>query len=254
MTRHRARSGEAFDVELALTALDVDGAPGALCFAIDVSERNRLRTRMLEATDRERRHLARDLHDGLGQVLTGLQLGVSAIKRAVDRGEPVAPKGVVFVADAAREAHRTADRVLRGISPLQDSNGDLLEAVRSLADHLPPAYRDRLKVNILAAASVTLPLDAREHLYQIVREAVTNALKHARATEIVVVVSVTTSDIEARVEDDGVGFDAGVRSNGIGLESLSLRAGVLRGNLAVARRTGRGTIVSCRCPQSQSVT
>ena len=77
MTRHRAGAGEAFDVELALTALDIDGAPGALCFAIDVSERNRLRTRMLEATDRERRHLARELHDGLGQVLTGLQLGVS---------------------------------------------------------------------------------------------------------------------------------------------------------------------------------
>jgi signal transduction histidine kinase len=254
MARHRARSGEVFDVELALTALDVDGAPGALCFAIDVSERNRLRTRMLEATDRERRHLARDLHDGLGQVLTGLQLGVSALKRAAARGESVAPKSVAFVADAAREAQRTADRVLRGISPLQDTNGDLLQAVRSLAEHLPPAYRHRLKVSVTATASVTLPLEAREHLYQIVREAVTNALKHARATEIAVAVSVTAADIEARIEDDGIGIDTAIESSGIGLESLGLRAGVLRGELAVGRRAGRGTVVVCRCPQPQGAT
>ncbi len=249
MTRHRARTGEVFDVELALTALEIDGTPGALCFAIDVSERNRLRTRMMEATDRERRQLARDLHDGLGQVLTGLQLGVSAIRRAVERNEPVAATGVAFVADAAREAQRTADRVLRGISPLQDTNGDLLEAVRRLADHLPPGFRDRLEVGISATAPVTLPLDAREHLYQIVREAVTNALKHARATRIAVALSVTEAGIEARVEDDGIGIDSAVRSSGIGLESLNLRAGALHGQLAMQRRAGGGTIVSCRCPQ-----
>ncbi len=249
LTRHRTRSGEQFDVELALTALDVDGTAGALCFAIDVSERNRLRTRMLEATDRERRHLARDLHDGLGQVLTGLQLGVSALKRAVERGEPVVAKHVAFVADAAREAQRTADRVLRGISPLQDTNGDLLGAIRSLADHLPPAYRHRLKVTVTATASVTLPLELREHLYQIVREAVTNALKHARATEIAVAVLVTAAEIDARIEDDGVGIDPVIQSHGIGLESLNLRAGVLRGELSVGRRDPRGTVVRCRCPQ-----
>ena len=249
MTRHRTRSGESFDVELAVTALDVDGAPGALCFAIDVSERNRLRSRMLEATDRERRHLARDLHDGLGQVLTGLQLGVSGLKRAVDRGEPVVPKSVAFVADAAREAQRTADRVLRGISPLQDTNGDLLDAIRGLADHLPPAYRHHLRVQVSATSAVTLPLELREHLYQIVRECVTNSLKHAHATEIAVAVSVNPVGIQASVEDNGIGLDPAVQSSGIGLESLSLRAGVLHGELTVGSRPGGGTVVRCRCPQ-----
>jgi len=252
MARHRTRSGDAFDVELALTALDVDGSAGALCFAIDVSERNRLRTRMLEATDRERRHLARDLHDGLGQVLTGLQLGVSALKRTLERGEPIAERSVAFVVEAAREARRTADHVLRGISPLQDTNGDLLGAIRCLADHLPPAYRSQLTVSVSATASVELPLEQREHLYQIVREAVTNALKHARATQIAVNVSVTASEIEARVEDDGIGISPDVHSTGIGLESLSLRAGMLRGDLAVSPRAIRGTVVRCRCPQPRT--
>lgn len=250
MSRHRTRAGRAFDVELALTALDVDGEPGALCFAVDVSERNRLRTRMLEATDRERRNLARDLHDGLGQVLTGLQLGVSALRRAVERSEPVAETSLAFVADAAREAQRTADRVLRGISPLQDTNGDLLAAIRVLADYLPPAYRHLLVVKVDAAAPVMLPLELREHLYQIVRECVNNALKHARATAIVVGMSVTASQLEARVEDDGIGLDPAAQSGGIGLESLNLRAGLLRGELAIERRAGRGTIVRCRCPQA----
>ena len=250
--RHHARSGDEFDVELTVTSVDIDGAPGALCFAIDVSERNRLRTRMLEATDRERRHLARDLHDGLGQVLTGLQLGVTALKRAVERGEPVAAKNVAFVADAARQAELTADRVLRGISPLEDTHGDLIAALRGLAEHLPPALRHQLKVTVTESAPVSLPLELREHLFQIVRECVTNALKHARASAIEVSLSVSPGEIEARIEDDGVGLDRATPSAGIGLESLRLRAGALRGDLEVSDRPGRGTIVRCRCPQPRT--
>jgi signal transduction histidine kinase len=96
-------------------------------------------------------------------------------------------------------------------------------------------------------------IEQREHLYQIVREAVTNALKHARATEIAVVVSVTATQIDTTIEDDGIGIDPEVKSAGIGLESLSLRAGVLRGELSVGRRAGRGTVVRCRCPQRAGV-
>lgn len=204
---------------------------------------------MLEATDLERRTLAREFHDGLGQVLTGLQLGLAPILRSVQQGRPVDAASAQFLADAAAEALETCDRVLAGVSPLQPTNGDLLMALRGLPDRLPPDGRDRLTVRIDPGARIALSLERREHLYQIAREAVTNALKHAGSEHIEVAVEARAGQIELVVEDDGVGFEPGYRSGGLGLDSLGLRASALGGRLEISRRDGRGTRVRCVCPQ-----
>ncbi len=242
--RHRTKSGEIRDLELALTPVEIDDEPGALCFAIDVSERNRLRTRMIEATDRERRHLAREFHDGLGQVLTGLQLGMAPLRRAAAAGRPLDDKAVRFVATAAAEARRACEQILRGVSALQDADGDLLDAIRRLPERLPPGADVRLDVAVTQSAAITLPLEQREHLYQIAQEAVTNALKHARASRITVTMTVKPADLKLVVEDDGIGFDPAHDSTGLGLNSLRLRATALRGRLRISRRLGGGTVVT----------
>lgn len=247
--QHRTKSGDLVDVELSLTPADIDDEGGGLCFAIDVSERNRLRTRMMEATDRERRNLAREFHDGLGQVLTGLQFGVSSLTRSVQQGDALDEPAIRFVESAAGEALRTCEHILRGVSPLQETNGDLLAALRGLPERLPPAARNLLAVSVAAAAPVTLPLELREHLFQITQEAVNNALKHSRARRVTITVAVTAASIEVTVEDDGVGFDPGHAGGGLGLDSLRLRAAALRGRLELARRPGGGSIVRCVCPQ-----
>jgi len=248
-TQHRTKTGEVVDVELALLPVEIDGRPGGLCFAIDVSELNRLRTRLIEAMDRERRNLAREFHDGLGQILIGLQLGTVPLTRSVQQGEPLDPASVKFVAHVAQEAQRTCEQVLRGVSPLQEVDGDLIEAIERLPTRLPPDARDLLKVSITADSAVTLALEEREHLYQIAQEAVTNSLKHAHANRIVVAVAVTSSSVDLSVTDDGVGFDPARRSGGLGLDSLALRAAALGARLIIAQRGASGTIVTCRCRQ-----
>jgi PAS domain S-box-containing protein len=247
--QHRTRAGDVIDVELSLAPVDIDGEPGGLCFAIDVSERNRLRTRMLAAADRERRTLARAFHDGLGQVLTGLQFGVSSLTRSVQQDEILDEPAIRFVETAAGDALRTCEHILRGVSPLQETAGDLLAALRALPERLPPAARSLLRVSVAAAAPVAVPLELREHLYQIAQEAVTNALKHARARRVSVAVDVTATAIEVTVEDDGIGFDPAHASGGLGLDSLRLRSAALHGRLELAHRRGGGTIVRCVCPQ-----
>ena len=247
--QHRTKSGDVVDVELSLMPADIDDEAGGLCFAIDVSERNRLRTRMMEATDRERRNLARQFHDGLGQVLTGLQFGVSSLTRSVEHGEVLDEPAIHFVENAAGEALRTCEQILRGVSPLQETGGDLLAALRGLPARLPPAARNLLSVTVATTAPVTLPLEQREHLFQIAQEAVTNALKHAQARRVSVTVAVSMASIEVSVEDDGSGFDPDRAVGGLGLDSLRLRAAALHGQLEVTPRAGGGTIVRCTCPQ-----
>jgi signal transduction histidine kinase len=247
-TRREAR----VDFEVTRVAVDLDGKPGILCFAIDVSERNRLRTRVIEATDLERRNLAREFHDGLGQILTGLHLGVASLRRATPLGRVQRPSGVEFVASAADEALRTCEQILRGVSPLQGTDGDLLDAVRRIPGRLPPDARVRLTTAISATSPVTLPLELREHVYQIAQEAVNNSLRHATATEVSVLLTVKPGEIEIEVADDGIGFEPVSAGEGLGLESMRMRAVALRGHLTIQRRPGRGTALRCICPQPAS--
>ena len=249
-TRFRARDGATLDVELALTPLELEDGAGGLCFAIDVSERNTLYARMIEATDGERRNLVRELHDELGQVLTGLHLGAASLTDAERRSRLVEVDSAEFVATAARQALQSAEHVLQGVSPLQESGGDLLEALRNLPDRLPPESRGRLEVTVSATSAVRLSLALREHLYRIAQEAVTNALKHAAAHRIGVAVTVTGAEIELAVDDDGVGFDPEYRSGGLGLDSLNLRAAALHGSVRITAIPGHGTTLRCRCPQT----
>jgi PAS domain S-box-containing protein len=247
--RHLKKSGEILDVEVALTPIELDDGPGALCFSINVTERNRLRTQMIELADRERRRLALAVHDGLGQILTGLLLGIQPLLRSAEKHRPIDAAAIDFVSGAAREALAACARILRGISPLQETGGDLPAALRRLPDHLPPGTRDQLTVSVTATSAVTLPVELREHLYQIAREATNNSIKHANASRISVTLSVSPTEIELIVEDDGTGFEPTGRNAGLGLDSLRLRAAALNGRLRIARTGARGMIVRCRCTQ-----
>jgi len=250
-TVHRTRSGVHFDVELSVTPVDVGSATEMLCFAVDVTERNELRRRVLEASDLERRRLAHELHDGLGQVLTGLALGLASIRRAIQERGKATEADLSFVSKTIRDARQSCDEILHGLSPLDATDGDLLAAIRNLPAQLPPSAREQLAVEIHSAAALRLPLRSREHLYQIVRETVNNALKHSMATRITVTLDVTATAIELVIADNGVGFDPhSAPATGVGLGSLAVRSDAVRGRLVFERPTQGGMSVSCWCPQA----
>lgn len=172
---HRARNGDVFDVELSLTRVELSDDIEQLCFAIDVTERNELRRRVLDTSDLECRRLAQELHDGLGQSLTGLHLGVASVRRTAERDGTAKVEAVLFISGAIRDAMQACEQIVLGLSPLHATDGDLVAALRRLPAQLPPAARERLSVEIQVDAALRLPM--REHLYQIAREAVNNAFK-----------------------------------------------------------------------------
>lgn len=251
-TRHRLRHGRIADVELTFVPFGVapgGRGPGGLCFVADVTERNLLRQRLIGAADQERRKLARDFHDGVGQVLTGLQFGVRPLLVA----DATPDRAILdFIADAAQEARRTCEEVLHGASPLAATDGDLLRAIRRLPTLMPPGEVPRIRVWVSEDAPVTLPLTAREQVYRVAQEALNNALRHSQAANIEIIVRVAPDAVELSVEDDGIGVLAGSRARpgGIGLESMRLRATALGGRLDVSASTPRGTHVHFMCPQA----
>jgi len=250
---HRYADGEIVDVELTSIPVEIDGEPSMLLHAVDVGEQIRLRSQMLEATDRERRRLAQDFHDGLGQALTGLSLGIGPLARSVQQGRAPGESNLGFVLMAANEATRICEELLGGISPLQDVDGDLIEALRRLPLRIPPGDRHRLRVSIPEAGAMEMPLVQREHLYQIAQEAVNNALKYSRASYIDVTLRLQMNEVQLTVADNGAGFDSGTVHAGLGLDSFRLRAAALGARLAIESRPGRGTLIRCVCSNVESV-
>lgn len=247
---HRTRTGLAFEVEEFVVPVNLGVETEKFCIVVDVTERNALRRRLLETADVERRRLAHDLHDGLGQVLTGLSLGAATLRRVVQRGDVPNAATAEFVIEAIREARRACEQIVRGLSPLQATSGDLLAALRTLPMQLPPESRDKLEVVLRAEFTVAVPLPIREHLYQIARECVNNAVKHSNASRIRVIATIAADFINLVVDDNGVGFDpVAVRSGGVGLRSLALRADAAHGRFSIRRRAAGGMEISCRCPQ-----
>src|ERR1700690_1660666 len=189
-----------------------------LCYAIDVTDRVELHSQLLAVAAIERDRLSQELHDGLGQVLTGLCLGAQSAAGRAARGASGDGAFIAFLADASPQAGKLGRQLAGGVSPLQDANGDLLEALRRLPESLPPDAGPRLEFVVNSHAPLKLSLQRSEHLYRVAQEAVTNALKHAHATEIRVHVDVTPQAVQIRIEDDGVGIQEGaIPTGGIGM-------------------------------------
>ncbi len=249
--RHRTRAGKIIDVTLRSTPIELDGRPAEVCYAVDVTDRLELRSRILTSMDLERVRLAQELHDGLGQVLTGLSLGARAAVVRASRDVRIDGAFIDFLVDNSNQAVKLCRQLTRGVSPLQDANGDLLEALRRLPNTVPPDSGPRLEVRIESRAPLGLSLERSEHLYRIVQEAVTNALRHAHAAHIDVRVIVTAETVQVDVDDDGVGIQGAL--NGFGMQSIGLRAAAVGATIAVLAKPDGGTRIHADCPQQEQV-
>ncbi len=242
--KHRTRSGAVIEVELHAEPIELDGRWARLVFSDDVTDRNRLRGALLEAADRAERQLGRELHDGLGQDLVALALIARAETDRIKKGGTPELKTLSLIESVALRAIANCRGIARGLSALAETGGDLYGAFRRLPDrfrhHGPPA----IVVAIEGSTALTIPEVAQDHIYRIVQEAITNAVKHADARQIDVVLRTTPNSIRLTVRDDGCGLPQDyARRGGLGWASMRHRASAIGARLYVANPKGGGTEV-----------
>jgi PAS domain S-box-containing protein len=256
LAKHLTRDGKLIDVELVFTALELDGRAVNLVHAVDMTDHQELRRRLLTTVDRESFRVAQELHDGLGQVLAGLAIGSEALLQRTAGAAALDASGTARMrelAGHARQAETHLFQLTSGVSPLDDLEGSLLEALERLPSTLPAAERSRVEVIIEGDAPVTLSLERREHLYRVVQESLANALKHARADRIVIRAAIDRERIRVCVEDNGVGLAEERTGSGLGLQSMKQRASAVGAELAIETLAGGGTAVTCSCPQAEGL-
>jgi PAS domain S-box-containing protein len=216
---------------------------------IDITERKRLEHAVLEVSNSEQRRIGQDLHDGLGQHLTGIAFMSKTLE------QKLADKSLPETADAAKivklvnEAIHETRELARGLLPVQSDSLGLMSALQHWAGEVEDLFHIACRFECDDPVLIHNEA-ATNHLYRIAQESVHNAIKHGRASQIVIALSGTNGRGVLSIRDDGVGItEAAANQNGMGLHIMRYRASIIGGVLEVARCGERGTAVTCVFPK-----
>ncbi len=247
----RRRDGSQFAGEVLSVQIDLSGEKRILVVVQDVSERKQLESEIIEIANRERRRLGADLHDGLGQELTGISLMLRSFsKRAGLAAFEVAPE-LDEIITLVNHAIQSARKMALGISPVTLERGGLLPALQTLIGWSRKSYNIDVRLRLSIRSPLLIGESAAAHLYLIVQEAINNAVKHGRAGSILVTLRTSRSLVSLSITDDGVGIgEHAARGGGMGLKLIEYRSAVIGGVMSVKRLPKGGTRVRSVCPQA----
>ena len=250
----RTKAGERVPVLLTLSLLtDGQGNPvGVASIAKDLSEQKHLQRQLQAAAseaalaeERERRNLAVDLHDGLGEVLTLASMKLGMLRTSVE------PFGLVpQVRDVERlisQAHRRTSSLSFQLSPPVLHDVGLVAAVQWLVEDVEQRFGIHITLEEDGTRQV-LDEATRITLFRSLNELLINAVKHARTDKVRVRIWRDDQFIRIAVDDEGVGFDAGADTGGYGLLSVRERFNHLGGSLQISSYPGRGTKIVLGAP------
>lgn len=218
--------------------------------AEEVMERKAAEEKILEISGREQRRLGQELHDGLGQTLTGISfLSRVLAKKLADKSAPEAAEAervCVLVTEAIRKTKDLA----RGFYPVELESNGLVSALHELASREESLFEIKCQFATSEKSAVS-DLNMATQVYRIAQEAIENAIKHGNAQSIKVSLVKHDNLLKLTIEDDGVGFpDKLPEKHGMGLQIMKYRAGMIHGWFEIRRAGQRGTLVTCTFPDS----
>lgn len=245
-TALRARGGRLKEVLVDASAFWQQGKIVHLrWFVRDITRRKQLEREVLATSERERRIFARELHDSLGQQLSGIAYLTGVLHaRLRELALPEAAEAHRIVRLLRRAVEETR-RVSRGLSPVRPEPEGLENALRELAAQTANIFgvvcRLRRPKPVLMSDS-----EGATHLYRIAQEAVTNAVRHGGARRISIGLRRWRGKVILSITDNGKGIGAlSPRRRGLGLRVMQYRARLLQGSVTVQRRPEGGTQVRC---------
>jgi signal transduction histidine kinase len=204
------------------------------------------RERLVATREEERRRLRRDLHDGLGAQLAGLNVQAGTLRRLIPRDPAAADELVVELRDELRAAIADIRRLVHDLRPPALDDLGLAAALRRLAERYG-SEDEQLQVLVETPEDLpTLPAAVEVAVYRITQEALINVARHARARNCVVRLAVD-EDVALEIVDDGIGIPV-ERGAGVGLSSMRERASELGGSCVVEPAPKGGTRVLVRLP------
>ncbi|MEO8027928.1 MAG: PAS domain S-box protein [Bryobacteraceae bacterium] len=241
-------SGEQRLISWSTTVLADSGGTHVIATGIDITERKRLEKAVLEISAREQRRIGQDLHDDLGQHLTGIAFLLKVLQKRLAETEVPESADAGKVVDLVNEAIRKTRDLARGLMPVLSEPRGLMSALERWTGEISDMYE--IGCRLECRDPVLLHENAlADHLYYIAVEAVNNAVKHGGPTRITVRLAEGEKGGILSIEDDGEGFEIGSNSQpGLGLSIMNYRAKMIGGSLEMQSIPRGGTAVRCFFP------
>ncbi len=211
-------------------------------------EAHELQQRVIEISDAEQRRIGHDLHDGLGQHLTGIALLARRFQERLTTIAPAEAAEAATLSTFAQSAVEWTHDLCRTLSPSVRDSSDLPEALRDLAAKTENLFNIKCKFEQTGALR-EVDLTRSVHLYRIAQEAISNAVRHGHARSVELLVTYDKSGLTLQVEDDGTGIGTVENSaDGMGLRIMKYRARLIGASITLEQRKAGGMLVSCHCP------
>jgi two-component system, chemotaxis family, CheB/CheR fusion protein len=248
------KSGDTLDVLSSGEVIEFGGETCLLSMFYDITERKQLERTVLEIAEEERRRIGQDLHDGLGQQLTGIAFLSKVVEQNLKAASSEQAQQMHRIIELLSQAVSYTRNLSRVLSPVDVQADGLADALRRLAgsteDYFSISCRFEAEPDVRVANS-----GMATHLYRIAQEAVNNAMKHAEAQGIVIQLSVVNDHGVLRIQDNGRGLPdtSGALPSGMGMRTMRYRSNVIGGTLDIYPAEGRGTVVEVRFPRSREV-
>ncbi len=212
-------------------------------------ERSRLLEKnILEISAREQRRIGQDLHDGLGQHLTGIAFMSKVLaERLSDKGDAEASEARKIV-KLVNEAIQKTRELAHGLLPVVSESHGLMSALQQLASEVEDVFHIECRLECEPPVMIH-DVTVATHLYHVAQEAVSNAFRHGRAQRIAICLSAKNGSGELAIEDDGIGIaEITPSQRGMGLAIMSHRARIIGGAIQVRSEANRGTRIVCVFP------
>lgn len=204
----------------------------------------------IEGQERERKRLAKELHDGIGSLLSGLKLNLSHQQRSPD----ISKDQTAFLADACemiQESITAVRSVSHNMLPITLESFGLVQALKECIEPLqkPPSFSIHLGIS---GEQIRLPPEAELGLLRVVQELLQNTIRHSGATQAGITLEFNSTDIQLLYIDNGIGFSFDDRKPGLGIKNIYSRIEALEGEIKFNHQPANGFSVSIQIPLSSS--
>jgi PAS domain S-box-containing protein len=244
------RSHEELEMRVRERTADLSAANSKL--KSEIAERRRLEHELLDITEKERRRIGLDLHDDLGQKLSGVALMAKGLQLKLakltsgDSKESARDAGKIH--ELIQQAMSHASDVAHDLATLDFHDNDLASALKALTEHAKESFgiicRFKTDPRIPALESNTV-----RQLYKITQEALTNAIKHGKAKQVNIALSNGNDSLTLSIRNSGVPFPSVVSRNaGMGLRIMNYRANLIGASVEIKPGDSDGTVVTCSLP------
>ncbi len=217
-----------------------------------IEQSRQLEKEILNISEREQRRIGQELHDSLGQQLTGIALKSKVLEQRLTAKSLEEAVAAAEIAKLISEATGHAQSLAKGLHPVDLSAGTLRAALQQMATTNENLFGLRCTFESDKLIEVN-DAEVAMHLYRIAQEAVTNAIKHGRAKNIQMTLTCDGNETMLMIKSDGLDFpkEFEARGTGMGLQIMDHRVDIIGGTLDIHKAPEGGTIVTCKFPNTK---